>query len=415
MTLKRTLKQIEASRLHASDATHIMLYGGSRSGKTAISIRNIILRALKCKSRHAVLRLRFNHVKTSIWHDTLPKILTLGFPDVNVKWNKTDYFIKFDNGSEIWFGGLDDSVRVEKILGNEYSTIYLNECSQISWTSVQVVLTRLAEKTILRNKMYYDCNPPSMGHWTYRVFIKKIDPVSKKPLSDPDDYASIVMNPRDNLVNISEGYLKTLASLSERERKRFELGEFMNDTEGALWTYDMLVTAHSNNRYVDNFTAIAVDPAVTSNINSDETGIIVGSSDGHGLNVIKDASVRASPDTWAQIVVNLYDEFKANFIVVETNQGGDLITSLLNTVRKGLPIKKVHAKKAKFARAEPVVALYEQGKVWHNKELMELENQMLEYVPQSAKESPDRLDALVYAATALIIDNKNTASECWSF
>lgn len=231
---KRTIAQTKATILMGSDATHIMSYGGSRSGKTFNIIRAIIIRASKTRSRHVILRLNFNHCKTSIWLDTLPKVLRICFPDLLVTWNKSDYFLTLPNGSEIWIGGLDDDKRVEKILGKEYSTIFFNECSQISWSSIQVALTRLAEKSDLKNKAYYDENPPTKRHWSYWIFVKKINPDTGESLEE-NDYASILMNPNDNIDNIDENYLKILNSLDEKQRKRFLLGEFNDDSDGQAY------------------------------------------------------------------------------------------------------------------------------------------------------------------------------------
>jgi PBSX family phage terminase large subunit len=231
---KRTIAQTKATALMGSLATHIMSYGGSRSGKTFNIIRAIIIRASKHRSRHVILRLNFNHCKTSIWLDTLPKVLRVCFPDLLVSWNKSDYFLTLPNGSEIWIGGLDDDKRVEKILGKEYSTIFFNECSQISWSSIQVALTRLAEKSELKNKAYYDENPPTKRHWSYWVFVKKIHPDTGEPL-EHGDYESILMNPNDNLENIDENYLKILNSLDEKQRARFLLGEFNEDSDGQAY------------------------------------------------------------------------------------------------------------------------------------------------------------------------------------
>lgn len=216
-----------------------MLYGGSRSGKTFISVYALIVRACKEKSRHVILRLNFNHIKTSIWLDTLPKVLKIAFPDLSVEWNKTDYYISMPNGSEIWVAGLDDEKRVEKILGKEYSTIYFNECSQIPYKSIQVALTRLAEKNGLKKKAYYDENPPSKKHWSYWLFIKKIDPIDNIPV-DPEKYASLLMNPGDNLQNIDEDYItEVLDNLSETQKKRFRDGEFTSDDDGvAYYAFD---------------------------------------------------------------------------------------------------------------------------------------------------------------------------------
>jgi PBSX family phage terminase large subunit len=230
----KTTKQSEATRLMASDATNIMLYGGSRSGKSAIIQRNLIIRAVKEKSRHLICRQHFNHIKTSLWLDTLPKVLKLAFPDLLYEMNKTDYYITLPNGSEIWYSGLDNGDRVEKLLGKEYSSIWFNECSQIDYGSIDIVRSRLAERNNLRKKIYYDMNPPSKSHWSYSLFIKGIHPVEKVPI-DKGQYASILMNPRDNAHNISSEYFNILSSMSERDRLRFELGEFSDDSNGQAY------------------------------------------------------------------------------------------------------------------------------------------------------------------------------------
>lgn len=239
MSFKKTLKQYDAIEKLSGKARHVMLYGGSRSGKTFISVYAMIVRACKIKSRHVILRLNFNHIKTSIWLDTLPKVFSIAFPNLPVEWNKSDYYVTLPNGSEIWIAGLDDEKRVEKILGKEYSTIYFNECSQIPYKSIQVALTRLAEKNDLRKKAYYDENPPSKKHWSYWLFIKKLDPVDNVPI-DPEKYDSMLMNPKDNLENIDEDYItEVLDNLSELQKKRFRDGEFTSDDDGvAYYSFD---------------------------------------------------------------------------------------------------------------------------------------------------------------------------------
>ena len=167
--MKLTPKQTEANKLLAGSATHIMLFGGSRSGKTFVLVRAVCLRAIKApSSRHAIVRFRFNAVKNSIVLDTFPKVMALCFPGVKVEINKSDWYAKFSNGSEVWFAGLDDKERTEKILGMEFVTIYSNECSQIPYSSVETAITRLAQKaeqqaigalpaSQLRPRVYYDC------------------------------------------------------------------------------------------------------------------------------------------------------------------------------------------------------------------------------------------------------------------
>ena len=234
MSFRLTNRQELAISILVSEAKHCLLFGGSRSGKTFLLVRSIIIRACKTKSRHIILRQHFNHIKTSVWLETLPKVLATCFPHLTVKWNKTDYFIELPNGSTIFVAGLDDEKHIEKILGKEFSTIYFNECSQLGYNSVQIALTRLAEKSDLRKKVYYDANPPTKRHWTYWFFIKGIHPENGQPLEE-GQYASMLMNPQDNLENIDEEYISLLNSLDEKQRKRFLLGEFNDDSDGSAY------------------------------------------------------------------------------------------------------------------------------------------------------------------------------------
>lgn len=235
MIFEKTDKQKQAIDLLASQAKDIMLYGGSRSGKSAILTYAIFVRGCKEPSRHLILRQNFNHAKRSVWMDTIPKIRRLAFPDLNVKYNKTDHFAYLPNGSEIWIGGLDDKDRTEKILGTEYSTIWFNEVSQMNYASIQMAKTRLAEKNNLTKKAYYDSNPAKKSHWSYWLFERQLDPIDEIPLKNPESYASLLMNPHDNIQNIDPDYLKLLESMPEEQRNRFLLGQYGDESEGQVY------------------------------------------------------------------------------------------------------------------------------------------------------------------------------------
>jgi phage terminase large subunit len=167
--------------------------------------------------------------------DTFPKVFDLCFPEIDYKENKSDYYFSLPNGSEIWIGGVDERERVEKVLGKEYSTVFFNECSQIPYSSITTVLTRLAEQNDLTNMAYYDENPPTKRHWSYPLFVKGLDPNSWEPRSDADNYKKILMNPEDNLANIDEDYLEILSNLPEKDRERFLKGQFTDDSSGAIY------------------------------------------------------------------------------------------------------------------------------------------------------------------------------------
>jgi phage terminase large subunit-like protein len=149
---------------------------------------------------------------------------------------------------------------------------------------------------------------------------------------------------------------------------------------------------------------IGVDPALTSKASSDETGIVVCA---RGLDhcgyVLEDLSCRASPEGWARHVVEAYHAFRADRVVAEVNSGGDLVESVLRTIDPTLSYKAVHASRGKRVRAEPIVSLYEQGKIFHVRAFPELEDQMCQYDPLAYEHSPDRLDALIWALTELML------------
>jgi len=412
-------KQEEAQKVLAGDATHIMLFGGSRSGKTFLLIRNVCFRALKApNSRHAVMRFRFNHVKNSVVQDTFPKVMQLAFPNVKYHINKTDWFAEFENGAQIWFGGLDDKERTEKILGQEYATIYLNECSQIPWGSVGVAVTRLAQKvnqvigdstSSLKPRMYYDCNPPSKAHWSYRVFIEKRDPESKQPLVRGIDYAYFQINPLDNAKNLSDGYLQTLQSLSPRLQKRFLLGEFADATPNALFADEIIDKWRVLDGKLPDMVRIvvAVDPSGsgdTDNADNDAIGICVAGlgSDGNAY-LLEDCTVKAGPATWGKVATDAYDRHAADVIVGEINYGGAMVQHVIQTSRPRTPYKQVTATRGKAVRAEPISALYDQGKVRHVGMFRELEDELAAFstVGYLGESSPNRADAVIWALTEL--------------
>ena len=207
----------------------------------------------------------------------------------------------------------------------------------------------------------------------------------------------------ENAANLAPSALAMLEEKYANTRLgRQELyAEIIDDLEGALWSHSMIEDHRVSEVPEMQRIVVSVDPAVTSGENSDETGIIVS---GRGVDnryyVLEDISGRMSPDAWAHRAVNAYHEHGADKIVAEVNNGGDLVERLIRTVEAGVPYKAIRSSRGKILRAEPVSALYEQGKVSHLGVFSELEQQMCSYTPETAK-SPDRLDALVFGITEL--------------
>jgi phage terminase large subunit-like protein len=239
----------------------------------------------------------------------------------------------------------------------------------------------------------------------------------------PVDVIRRLMRTDDGSVHLTRGStyenVKNLApAFVDEILKRYEgttLGrqelhaEVLDDLEGALWQRSKLdelrVVKHIEMKRI----VVAVDPAISNRAESAETGIIVA---GIGLDnqgyVLDDLSMKGSPAEWAQAVVLAYHKYKADRIVLEANQGGDMVRHTIATVERNAPIKLVHASRGKRTRAEPVAALYEQGRVHHVGFYPQLEDQLCGWVPDYG-DSPDRLDALVWALTELMVDGNKQA------
>ena len=418
-----TPRQIEALALLSSPARHIMLEGGSRSGKTAIIIYTLVVRCHKApKTNHAIFRHRLNHAKMSIWLDTLPKVCAAALPpEAQPEWNHAELFLTFANGSRLFIGGLDDKNRTEKVLGQEHSSLYFNETSQISFSAVEMALSRLAQKSTLVPKAYYDQNPAHKKHWSYVLFHEKLNPEDRNALRNPDQYAWMQLHPRHNEQNLSPGYIEdVLSNLSARKRKRFLDGEYSDDVDGALWTGEMIaatrVTAKPANL---KKVCIAVDPAVTSNPESNETGIIARGMDSKGhLYAWRDDTCLATPARWARAAVDAYYEEEADAIVCETNQGGDLVEMNIKNVDKDVRVVQVHATRGKYVRAEPIAALMEPdsaGRYTESRdhivgEMPDLETELTGWSPVDDAASPNRLDAYVWGAHWLLGTHKHAGT-----
>jgi hypothetical protein len=418
--LKLTERQEAAQDTLASDATHCMLFGGSRSGKTFLLVRNVVFRALRAPgSRHAIFRFRYNHLKASVVLDTFPKVMRLAFPGVKWTPHMQDGYAELQGGSQVWFAGLDDKERTEKILGMEFATLYFNECSQIPLNSLDTALTRLAQRAeaffdgkpdgLLKLRAYYDCNPPTKAHWTYRRFVQKVDVETKNPLAAPQDYASFQINPKDNVDNLSPEYLRMLESLPARMRKRFMDGQFGEDNPSALFPEENFDRWRVIDGAVPDMVrvVVAVDPSGSGdedNADNDEIGIVVTGlgTDGNAY-VLEDCTVKAGPATWGKVATTAYERHEASCVVGEVNFGGAMVQQTIQVARPRTPFKKVTASRGKVQRAEPFSALYEQGKVRHVGTFPKLEDELAGFSTFgfTGKGSPNRADALIWGLAEL--------------
>lgn len=404
-----------------------MLVGGARSGKTFLLCRAVFIRAIRSAgSRHAIFRYRYNAVRRSIWLDTLPKVRQLCFPGLEVKAHEQDGYLVLPNKSEVWVGGLDDKERVDKLLGQEYSTEYYNEISQIPFLSVTTALTRLAQKSPgLVNRAYYDLNPVGTGHWSYQLFVQHRAPGTSEALANPDDYRYASINPVDNLANIDPGFLESLRSLPERQWARFLEGRYVAQLDGALWTLELIESTRIAPEDLPPLrrVVIAVDPSGARgefDLKADEIGIVaVGESASHDVYLLEDRTGLYSPEQWGRVACEMFQRHKADRVIAERNFGGDMVRAVIAGADRQLaeehrrtspfpytPVayKEISASRGKSVRAEPIAAAYERGKVHHVGRFPALEEELANFTTAGYRGSgsPNRADALVHGVTELL-------------
>ena len=257
---KPTAIQRKALVLLKSGAKHILLFGGSRSGKTTLLVMAIIFRALMyAGSRHLICRYRAKDARSSVLRETLMPWLENTVGKNGYTYLAHENMITLFNGSEIWIGGLGDREQADKILGHEYNTIYFNEISQLSYAAVTTAYSRLAMKIPgCRNLFFYDCNPGSPLHWAYRIFILKKTFLSGEPLEKPELYQSMVLNPEDNREHLPDDYISDILDvLPDRQKARFKRGEWVK-ADGVIYdTFDetMIVKASELPEHFDRYAA----------------------------------------------------------------------------------------------------------------------------------------------------------------
>jgi phage terminase large subunit-like protein len=312
----------------------------------------------------------------------------LGYPT----WSPTNNTLTWENGAKAVFFSAEDP---ERLRGPQAYSAWCDELcawrnAQETWDMMQFGL-RLGRHP----KVFVTTTPKTTK------LLRTILGDEKTVVSKGSTY--------DNSANLAGTFLDAIRQTYEGTRLgRQELyAEVLDEASGALWNRNMLANCEIEKDQVPQLSRIVVsiDPAVTANAESDMTGIIVAGIDVNGTAyVLEDHTGRYSPQQWASKAVELYRDHMADRVVAERNQGGDMVRHTLHTEDETLPVRLVHASRGKMARAEPVSALYEQGKVKHVRGLNDLEDQMVQWEPLGSIGSPDRLDALVWAITDLSLN-----------
>lgn len=330
-------------------------------------------------------------------------------------WNRSLGALELPRGGMVYIDGADDGA--PGVQGFNLAGAWCDEIGLWSTTPQRKPAWKTAWEESIQFAVRSKVGParivatgtPKMGH-----------PLVKMLLSDPRTVHTR-MRTQDNLENLSEDAVNLLLAayggtrLAESELE----GGYLEEVEGALWQWawieqgrvrmpstDALTLAGEMDRIV-----VAVDPAVSAKDGSDRTGVCVVGRRGDDAYVFHSRGLQASPQTWAREVAQRYTEYAADRVVVERNQGGDLVRQNLRAQDNRLPIKEVVATRGKQVRAEPVAALYEQGRVHHVGQFPTLEDQMTTLGSDIPPEHDDEVDALVYAVTELLLARRPD----WSF
>ena len=326
----------------------------------------------------------------------------LGYP----VWSPTKRSLTWANGAKVEFYSAEEP---ERLRGPQFSSAWCDELAAWNkdidtWDMLQFCLRLGSHPRICVT------TTPKPTKLVRRILLGS-KPTEDKPIPKVTITSGSTF---DNAANLADQYLETVKEQYEGTRLgRQELyAEVLEEAEGALWNTDTLDNSHITRDQLPELVRIvvALDPAVTANKESDMTGIVVAGRCVNGIGyVLGDYTAKLSPQGWASKAIELYNQYDADCIVAEVNQGGDMVKQTIRGESETVNYKAVRASRGKYARAEPISALYERGLVRHvsNPEdgasLNELETQMRTWEPLGSIGSPDRLDAMVWALTDLMM------------
>lgn len=306
-----------------------------------------------------------------------------------LSYNSTMAQLRLKNGSIIYGDGADDgapTIQGKNLRGMWADEVGLWRKWQQAWEESIRYAVRLSPARIIAT------GTPKRGHPLVRALMAD-DAVDKTLLKTSDNAANL------DPALLAELYSKYGGTTLGRQELE---GEILDDVPGALWRRILIEERRTMDHPAFVRVVVAIDPSATSTESADECGIVVAAIDAAGIGyVLADVSLRASPNVWASKAVGAYHRWFADRIVAETNNGGEMVGQIIRTLDPEIAYRAVTASRGKQTRAEPVAALYEQGKVRHVGTFELLEDQMCQWVP--GEKSPDRMDALVWALTELMV------------
>ena len=311
----------------------------------------------------------------------------------------TEHTLKCVNGTEFLFYGAKNYQSFKSLQG--INLVWCDEATELSKSAWEILIPSIREDG---SRFIVTFNPEKKTDWVYENFI------TNKYLSSY--VAEINYDDNDYFPSELQAQMEWDKATNIAKYNHIWLGQLNEVPEGALWNYDLF--QYEEHDEFDKI-VVAIDPSGTSKSTSDACGLVVSGKNGDTFYVLDDATGIMSPKEWASKAVALYHKYEADEIVYESNFGGDMTRTIIQSLDKSIPVKEVRATRGKLLRAEPIVFLYQQGKVFHTKKFKDLEWEMCTYSGSSLDRSPNRLDACVYSLSALSISKKLAVSSGMNF
>jgi PBSX family phage terminase large subunit len=385
---------------YPNETRYYLVTGGRGSGKS-YSVTYSLLRQTYHPG-HVILFTRWTLVSAhiSIIPEFIEKIDKEGWGE-DFEINQTEITNK-KTGSKILFRGIKTSqgtatANLKSIAG--VTTFVLDEAEELVDEDVFDRIDLSIRAKDAPNKVILVMNPSFKSHWIYKRFIAR----------QSEDVTKIHTTLIDNKKYLSQSFIDAARKTRDENPHRYEhifLGKWLDDAEGLLWNKSIIDRARVETKPDMKRVVVAIDPAISAGVDSDETGITVQGKDEQGKGyLLEDLSGKYSPSEWARVATQAAKNHRADCIVAEKNQGGDMVQAVIRQQDTQTRVKLVTATKGKFVRAEPIYSLYEQGKIFHVGNFPLLEAQMVTFDPDKGK-SPDRVDAMVWGFTELMVKSK---------
>jgi phage terminase large subunit-like protein len=393
----KLLSQYKPLFINPPKTRYFVLTGGRGSAKSfhvAIFLLN-----LTYEPNHVILFTRWTltSANISIIPEFIEKIEMLNrVSDFEITQNE---IINLKTGSKILFRGIKTSqgtatANLKSISG--VTTFVVEEAEELIDEDVFDRIDLSVRAKNIPNRVLLIMNPAFKSHWVFKRWIEH-----RKP-----ECTYIHTTYQDNIQNLSDSFIQQAERVKTENLHRYEhlfLGKWLDDAEGLLWNRQIIERSRVTNKPILTRIVVSIDPAITANLESDETGIVVCGKDANGNGyVLEDLSGKFSPNEWGMVAVKSFERWGADCIVAEKNQGGDMVESVLRASGAKHRVKLVTATKGKYVRAEPIYSLYEQSKIYHFGLFPILESQMISFDPEKGK-SPDRVDAMVWGFTDLML------------